>query len=121
MAQILLNKLTGITMNRRLHIIFFITALVLIPVILGLTPVKFIQKLGSGCLLEHKKVSLSCNPCIYHSVTSQYHLDNDNTFISALPSIQNIFQSSFRLKGEMVFLITTIGSNLSIETPPLRC
>lgn len=110
----------GSTMNKRLHIFFFITALILILLILGLTPVRFIQKLGSSCLLEQKRVSLSCNPCIYHSMTSRYHLDSDNTILLS-PSIQNIFQSLLGLKRELIFLITTIDSNPSIESPPLRC
>lgn len=108
-------------MKKRLHIIFILSAIILIPVLLGLTPIKFIQKLGSGCPFNQNKVSLNCNPCIYHSVTSQYHTDIDNVYTSALPSTHTIFQSYQSQTVEKVFLIATKDSNPLIEAPPLRC
>lgn len=106
-------------MIRKRNILFVIAALVLIPILLGLTPVKFVKKLGSGCPFNNK-VSLSCNPCIYHSVTSQG--ESGSLAHAAFPSTSFAFQSSPLLSEETVSSVVTIISNpLSEESPPLRC
>jgi hypothetical protein len=107
-------------MARKKNILFIIAALVLIPVLLGLTPVKFVQKLGSGCPFNHNKVSLSCNPCIYHSVTLQG--ETGSLALVALPSTPFVFQSLSLLSDDTVNSNETVISNpLSEESPPLRC
>lgn len=57
-------------MKRRRKTILLTTALILIPVLLGLTPLNFVQKLGSGVPLSAGKQVLKCNPCPFHSLTS---------------------------------------------------
>jgi hypothetical protein len=58
-------------MKRQHRTIFLVTALVLIPVLFALTPLNFVQKLASGAPLSPVKPILQCNPCPFHSVTSQ--------------------------------------------------
>lgn len=106
-------------MARKRNILFVIAAVILIPILLGLTPVKFAQKLGSGCPFNHNKVSLSCNPCIYHSVTSQG--ETGSLALAALPFTPFAFESSSFLSGEIIGPDETIISNYLTESPPLRC
>jgi hypothetical protein len=106
-------------MLRKRNILFVISAIILIPIILGLTPVKFVQKLGSGCPFNKDKTALNCNPCMYHSVTSQS--ETDNFAMVGLPSTPFVFQSLSLLSGETVYSAAIIASNPPIEVPPLRC
>jgi len=107
------------TMLKKRNILFIITAVVLIPVILGLTPVKFIQKIGSGCPLNHGKVALG--PCIYHSVTSQYSMECD-TYHTALLQLNSIILQAFsNLHKVAYYFEVTEDSKPSKKAPPLRC
>jgi hypothetical protein len=106
-------------MLRKRNILFVIAALILIPILLGLTPVKFVQKLGGCCPFNQNKAALSCGPCIYNSVTSQS--ETGNLALAALPSTPFVFQSSPLLSGETVGSVVPIVSNLFSESPPLRC
>ena len=49
---------------------FIIPVILLIPVLLALTPLNFVQKIGAGCPFSQGKQSLKCNPCLFHSITS---------------------------------------------------
>lgn len=106
-------------MVRKHNILFVIAALVLIPILLGLTPVKFVQKLGGCCPFNQNNAALSCGPCIYNSVTSQS--ETGSLSLAALPSTPFVFQSLSLLSGEMVTSDETIISNPLTESPPLRC
>jgi hypothetical protein len=57
-------------MKRRSKTILLITALIMILVLLGLTPLNFVHKLGSGAPLSAGKQILKCNPCPFHFLTS---------------------------------------------------
>ena len=52
----------------RQKLLILISALILIPILLGMTPLNFIQKIGSGCPLAQGKQTLKCNPCPYNSL-----------------------------------------------------
>ena len=41
--------------------LIIIPALILIPIFLGMTPLNFIHKLGSGCAFSHEKQVQKCN------------------------------------------------------------
>jgi len=105
--------------TRKRHVLFIISAVILIPVLLSLTPVKFIQKLGSGCPFNQNRTALSCTPCIYHSVTSQN--ETDNLTLAALLSTSFVFQLLSLLRGKTIDMAVTIVSNPFSEAPPLRC
>lgn len=106
-------------MVRKRNILFVIAALILIPIFLGLTPVKFVQKLGSGCPFAQEKAVLSCTPCIFNSVTSQS--ETDVLTLAELSPAKFVFQSLPLLSGETVGSVVPIVSNLFSESPPLRC
>lgn len=106
-------------MVKKRNILFVIAALILIPILLGLTPVKFVQKLGGCCPFNQNNAALSCGPCIYNSVTSQS--ETDSLALAALPSTLFVFQFSPMLSGEIISPDITIISNSLIESPPLRC
>jgi hypothetical protein len=102
-------------MKRRYSTIFLITALVLIPVLFGLTPLNFVQKLASGAPLSPVKPILNCNPCPFHSLTSH-------------PEAVQIELSSAPMEPRpMVCLVssTTAGdvipSGFLPDPTPLRC
>jgi len=106
-------------MVRKRNIFFVIAALVLIPIVLGLTPVKFFQKLGGCCPFSQNNAALSCGPCIYNSVTSQS--ESDVFPFAVPPSTPLAFQSLAILSGDMVNPDKTFISNPLTESPPLRC
>jgi hypothetical protein len=106
-------------MVRKRNILFVIAALILIPILLGLTPVMFVQKLGGCCPFSQNKLALSCGPCIYNSVTSQS--ETGSLALAALPSTPFVFQSLAILSGEIIGPDETIISNPLTESPPLRC
>jgi hypothetical protein len=106
-------------MLRKRNILFIISAIILIPIILGLTPVKFVQKLGSGCPLHQGKAALSCTPCMYNSATSQS--ETNKLVIAALPTTPFVFQLMPSFSQERADSVTAIVSNHPSEAPPLRC
>jgi len=106
-------------MVRKRTIFFVIAALILIPILLGLTPIKFVQKLGGYCPFSQNKLAPSCGPCIYNSVTLQS--ETISLVLAALPSTPFAVQSSPILSGEMVTPDETIISSPLTESPPLRC
>lgn len=50
--------------------LFIFATLVLMPILLGLTPLNFVQKIGGGCPLTQGKQVFKCNPCPFDSVSS---------------------------------------------------
>jgi hypothetical protein len=106
-------------MLRKRNILFIISAIVLIPILLSLTPVKLVQKLGSGCPFAHSKTVLSCTPCMYNSVTSQS--ETGSLTLAALPSVPFVSQPMSLFSGGAIDPDVTIVSNPFSEAPPLRC
>jgi hypothetical protein len=106
-------------MLRKRNILFIISAIILIPILLGLTPVKLVQKLAVGCPFAQGKTALNCNPCMCNSVTSQNHIDDFT--LAALPSTPCAFQSLPLRSGESVDSAVNIVSSVFLGAPPLRC
>ena len=115
MAQVLRERGKVSSMKRRHRTIFLVTALVLIPIFFGLTPLNFVQKLASGAPLSPVKPVLKCNPCPFHSLTSH-------------PEAAQIELSSVPLEPRpMVSLVSSImardviPSGFLPDPLPLRC
>lgn len=102
-------------MSDRSRIIFSITAIVLIPILLGMTPIKMVQKLGDGCPFSQGKQILNCNPCPFHSIISQ-----GDQGIASLP-LTVFTVSSIDLKDFEVLSSRFITSNSLLTIIPLRC
>ena len=99
--------------------LMLIPAFFLIVILFPSMPLNFAHKIGKGCLLNQNKCVLKCNPCMYHSVTSQS--ETDNLTIAGLPSTPFVFQSLSPLLGEAVDSAVTIIPHLFPEALPLRC
>jgi hypothetical protein len=62
--------------------LIMIPAIILIPILLGNTPLTLLHKLGSGCVFSHEKQVQKCSPS---SLISQNSLDDH--FIGIQPSV----------------------------------
>ena len=99
----------------RSKLLIVIPAIILIPILLGMTPLNFIQKIGSGCPLAQGKQILKCNPCPYNSLVSQ----DDLTIVSlnSTPFQQELLSPlDSQILGKESF-----SSNISSESLPLLC
>jgi hypothetical protein len=106
-------------MPRKTPIVFMIAAIILIPIILGMTPIKIGQKLTGNCPCDHCKTTTNFTPRIFNTVTSQSH--EDNVGDAGLPPPPFVFDSMALLSGETIDNHVVIVSNYLLETPPLRC
>jgi len=99
----------------RSKLLIVIPAIVLIPILFGMIPLNFIQKIGSGCPLAKDKQILKCNPCPFHSLVSQ----DDLTIVSlnSAPLEQNSLSPfDFQVLG-----LDSLRSNISFDSLTLRC
>ena len=102
-------------MLARHKLLIFIPAIVLIPILFGMTPLNFVQKIGAGCPLSQGKQALKCNPCPFNSVISQ-----EDHRIAGLPSTL-LDDTSVHLPSLEVFNSHSITSNSPLSVVPLRC
>jgi len=109
------NIMKRYPMLGRSKTLFFVAALILIPILLGMTPLSFIQKIGSGCPLAQGKQTLKCNPCPFNCITSQDDLPALSVSSSSLA--QEIILSSNSRIGEPIFILSGFLS----QAAPLRC
>jgi hypothetical protein len=107
------------TMPRKPHIVFIIAAGILIPILLGMAPIKIGQKLAGECPCDHSRRAANLTPCIFNMVNSQSHTDNVGD--AGLPPPPFVFHSTALLNGEMIDNDVIIISNYFSEAPPLRC
>jgi hypothetical protein len=102
-------------MKRRRKTILLVTALILIPVLLGLTPLNFVQKLASGAPFSPVKPILKCNPCPFHSLASHPE-----------PAQVDVNWVLYEPRPMVFFTSATMGRNVIRsgflpDLPPLRC
>jgi hypothetical protein len=102
-------------MSNRSKIIFSVTAILLIPILLGMTPLNMVQKIGAGCPFSQGKQALTCNPCPFNSIISQ-----EDHGIADLPSTLFV-GTSIDLPGFEVLNSHAITSNSLLSPLPLRC
>ena len=96
-------------------LLFIIPAILLIPILLGMTPLNFVQKIGAGCPLSQTKQVLKCNPCPFNSIVSQ----DDPTIVNL--NLTRLDQESTPVLGIEVLESDSIHSNTSFNSVPLRC
>jgi len=97
------------------RIMILSTVVLLVPILLGLTPMNFVQKMGTGCPLDLGKKIQRCNPCPFHSMVS--HEDHE---LVKLPQI--ISHATWNPLGRLRILHS--DALLSTNPPrmdPLRC
>jgi len=112
------NKLSthkcGYWMSSRSKLFVLIPAIILIPILLGMTPLNFIQKIGSGCPFSHAK-QITCNVCPFNSIVS--HDDPVVANVDSIPLEQfPLDPSSFQLSG-----LDFHRSDIHLSSLPLRC
>jgi hypothetical protein len=99
---------------RRPKLLILIPAIILIPILFGMTPLQFIQKIGSGCPFSHGK-QIACNACPFNSIVS--HDDTTILSLDSIPLEQFPLDSfSFQLSGLDAHL-----PEICLNFPPLRC
>jgi hypothetical protein len=102
-------------MSNRSKIIFSVTAILLIPMLLGMTPLNLAQKIGAGCPFSQGKQALTCNPCPFNSIIS--HEDLTSVTLNSIPFVQEPTTSL-----DFQTLASNSGhSNISFNSVPLRC
>ena len=99
----------------RSKLLIVIPAIVLIPILLGMTTLNFIQKIGSGCPLAQGKQILKCNPCPFNSLVS-----HDDLTIVSLDSM-SLKQESPSPLDPKVLATDSLRSNISFDSLTLRC
>jgi len=98
--------------NKRL---LFISAIILIPILLGMTPLNMAHRLASGDPFTHCKQAQWSNHCPFHSIIS--HDD---------PTIVNLNLTSLNQESTPTFDIRVLDpdsthSNITFSSVPLRC
>ena len=101
-------------MFTRSKILLLIPAIILLPILLGMTPLNFIQKIGSGCPFSHAK-QITCNVCPFNSIVS--HDDPAVANVDSIPLEQfPLDPSSLQLSG-----LDSHRSDIRMGSLPLRC
>jgi hypothetical protein len=102
-------------MLSRRKILILIPAIVLIPILLGMTPMNLVQKLSSRCPISQCKQIQRASSCLFHSIVSQDDFDIPSLNSSLLEKEST---PSFDIK---VLDPDSIHSNLTFNSVPLRC
>ena len=99
----------------RHKLLLLIPAILLIPILLGMTPLNMAHKLGSGGSSTHCKQAQWSNHCPFHSIASH----NDPTIVNL--NLTPLDQESTPTFDIQVLDLDSIHSNISIDSVPLRC
>ncbi len=102
-------------MLRRHKLLILITAVFLVPLLLGMTPVHLVHKLSSGCPYSHSKQIQRSDSCLFHSLVS--HDDLTSVTLNSIPFDHELL-ASFDFKP-LVF--NSVYPNIFIDSIPLRC
>ena len=102
-------------MSRKTGILLSITALLLIPILLGMTPLNFVHKMAAGCPFSQGKQAVKCNSCPFHSIVSQA----DPAVVN--PDSTPLDQSPIPALGIQIADSDPILSSITDSSAPLRC
>jgi hypothetical protein len=102
-------------MLKRRKLLIFIPAIILIPILLGMTPVRMAHRLANGCPLAQGKQIQTCNANPFHSLTS--HDDPTIVHLNLTP----LDQESTPTFDIQVLDPDIIHSNITFNSVPLRC
>ena len=102
-------------MLSRHKLLLLIPTILLIPILLGMTPLNMAHKIGAGCPFSQGKQALTCNPCPFHSIVS-----HDDPLIVNL-NLTPLNQESTPTLDIQVLDPDSIHSNINFNSVPLRC
>jgi hypothetical protein len=101
-------------MFSRSKLLIFIPVIILLPILLGMTPLNFVHKIGNGCPLSHDK-QITCNFCPFNSIVS--HDDTTIIIVDSIPLDQfPLAPVSFQLSR-----LDFHRSDIHLSSLPLRC
>ena len=95
--------------------LLLIPAILLIPILLGMTPLNMGHRLASGGPFTHAKQGCSDNHCPFHSLTS--HHDLTVGILGTSPLVQE----SLPVQEFEISLLELVHSNINLNSTPLRC
>jgi hypothetical protein len=99
----------------RHKLLILIPAIILIPILLGMTPMSMIHNLGSGGPFTHGKQTKLSNHCLFNSLTSHENL-TVAILNSTLLDQQSLSSQEFRAP-----VLDSVHSNTFYNPAPLRC
>jgi len=103
-------------MSSKHKLLFIIPAILLIPILIGITPLNFIQKIGAGCPFSEGKQMLKCNHSLFNSIISQ----DDPTVVNL--NLTRMDQESTPAASDIEVLDPdSLCSNITFNSVPLRC
>jgi len=99
----------------RHKLLILILSILLIPILLGMTPLNMAHRLASGGPFTHCKQAQWSNHCPFHSLVS--HDDPTIVNLNSTP----LGQESTPASDIQVLDPDSIHSNITINSVPLRC
>ena len=102
-------------MSGRHKLSILIPAILLIPILLGMTPLNMAHKLASGGPSAHCKQAQWSNHCPFHSIASH----NDPANVS--PDSTPLFQEVPSTQESQISSLDSIQSTLFFDLVSLRC
>jgi hypothetical protein len=102
-------------MLRRKKLLILIPALLLIPILLGMIPLKMAHKLAQGVPFAQSSQGCSCSNCPAHSLTSHNHFDAVTA--GSISPNQGLPYSQETLYAAPEFF----HSDIHFRSIPLRC
>jgi len=92
-----------------------IPVIILIPILLGMTPLNFLHNLGAGCAFSHEKQAQKCSPT---SLNSQH--SPDDHLLGIYPFVVFNQGAGSPFWGPVLDFESTASARFS-EFSPLRC
>ena len=102
-------------MLRREKLLILIPAVLLIPILLGMTPLNMAHKLANGGPFTHGKQGCWNNPCPFHSLVS--HED----FTVGILNSKSLDQKLLLPQEFHIAVLDSFHPNISYNSIPLRC
>ena len=99
----------------RHKLLFLIAAIILIPILLGMTPINIAHRLASGGPFAHCKQAQWSNQCPFHSLIS--HDDPTIVILNSIPFVQEPMTSL----DFQALTSNSIHSDIYFYSVPLRC
>ena len=102
-------------MLSRQKLLLLIPAMILIPILLGMTPLSMAHRLASGGPFTHCKQAQWSNYCPFHSLISH----DDPTIVNL--NSTSLDQESTPASDIQILDPGSIHSNITFNSVPLRC
>jgi hypothetical protein len=99
----------------RHKLLILIAAIILIPILLGMTPLNMAHRLASGGPFTHGRQAHWGNHCPFHSIVS-----HDDLTIGILNSIP-LDQELTSVQESRISVLYSNPSNIPSDSIPLRC